>query len=328
MSAARRALLLAALASGVVTRRAHAQLPARKQRIGRLSPLSPASDEPIATSLRLGLEEFGWVEGRHFEFDAVFAEGRLDRLPALAAELVRRQVDVIVAGSNLGGRAAIAATGTIPIVLVTTADPVGDGLVASLARPGGNLTGVTALGQELIVKRLELLKEAFPAITSVVALTNPDALYTRPHLAAAMAAAPILGIRLRILAARDPAAIDLAFAAIERDRAEALLVLPDGMFIDQRARIVAHVAAARLPATYGEREFVHVGGLMFYGASLPGMYRKAARLVDRILRGARPSDLPFEQPTQFDLVLNMRAARALGLAPSPSFIARADEVIE
>lgn len=278
--------------------------------------------------LQQGLAELGWIEGRHYEIDAVFADGRVDRLPGLALELVQRAVDIIVTGTNFGGRAALDASATIPIVLVTTADPVQGGLVVSLARPGANLTGVTALGQELIVKRLELLKAAYPSIERVAVLSNPDAFFTRPHLDAAKRAAPLLGIQIQVVPARDPTAIVPAFEDAARWRADAMLVLPDPMFIDERARIVALAAAIRLPATYGEREFVNGGGLMFYGTSLPGMYHQAARLVDRILRGAHPSDMPFEQATQFELVLNLRAARALGTLPAESILARADEVIE
>ena len=328
MSAGRRILVMTAATLGVWPRQLHAQSSSRKRRIGRLSPLSRQSDLPFAANLRQGLADLGWVEGSDYEFDAAFADGRFDRLPALAAGLVQRGVDLIVTGSNLGGRAVRDATSTIPIVMVTTADPTEGGLVASLARPGANLTGVTALGQELIVKRLELLREAFPAIKSVALLVNPDAGYARPHLELASRSAPLLGLRVQIVAAREPAAIDRAFAEIDRDRTEVLMVLPDAMFIDQRARIVALAGRARLPATYGEREFVTSGGLMFYGARLPAMYRHAARLVDRILRGARPSDLPFEQATQFDLVVNLTTARSLGLALSPAILARADEVID
>jgi len=305
-----------------------AQQPGALRRMGRLSPLSDATDQPFATALREGLREQGWIEGRDFVFVSRFAEGHLNGLPELAAELVRQQVDVIVTGSNPGALAARRATDTIPIVMVTTGDPVLGGIVESLARPGRNLTGVTALGEELNVKRLELLKQAFPSIARVAILANPDSPYTDSFLRALRIAAPRLRVELLVLEAREPDALEAKFAEMSSARCDALLVPPDVMFITHRARVSTLAATHRIPAIYGEHEFVAVGGLMFYGASLPSMYRRAATFVDRILKGARPADLPIEQPTQLELAINLGTAKALGLTIADAVLARADEVIE
>ena len=296
-------------------------------RIGRLSPLSAATDAPSMAGLRQGLSDLGWIEGQHIAFELRFAEGHLDRLPRLAAELVRLKVDVIVAGSNPGALAAKNATSTIPVVIVTTGDPVGGGLVASLARPGGNLTGVTTLGLELSAKRLELLKEAVPGLARVAVLANPASPYTGVFLRERESAAGALGLHLAMLEVRDPGQIEQAFAAMSRERAGGLMVLADIMFITQRQRIVGLAAKHRIPATYGEREFVHAGGFMFYGVGLSDMYRRAATYVDKVLRGAKPGDLPIEQPSKFELVVNLKAAEGLGLTVPKSILDRADEII-
>jgi putative ABC transport system substrate-binding protein len=301
--------------------------PGKTARIGRLSPLSADQDAPNLAAFRRGLRDLGWVEGRDFAIEARFAGGKPDRLPQLAAELVRQRVDLILVGSNQGALAASRATSAIPIVMVTTGDPVEGGLVASLARPGGNLTGVTALGWVLSAKRLELLKETVPGVTRVAVLANPTSPYTATFLAEREAAARTLGIELPVLQARDPAAVEQAFAAMASERPGALLVLADVMFIDHRRRIVELAARHRLPAVYPEREFVGAGGLMFYGASLADMYRRAAAYADRILKGAKPADLPIEQPTKLELVINLKTANALGLAIPPEVLARADQVV-
>ena len=307
---------------------ARAQQPQRMRRIGRLSPLSVAAEAPMLAGLRQGLNELGWIEGQNFAFELRFADGNLDRLPQLADELVREKVDVIVTGSSPGASAAKNATSTIPIVMVTTGNPVQGGLIATLARPGGNVTGVTALGQVLNAKRLELLKEAVPSLKRVAILTNPASPYTDPFLQESEAAAHALGIEVRVLEARGPHDLERAFEAIVNEHAEALMVLADPMFITHRRRIVELAAKNRLPSVFGERGSVHAGGLIFYGASLPDMYRRAATYVDKILKGVKPADLPVEQPTAFELAINLKTAKVLGLELPWFLQQRADEVIE
>lgn len=297
-------------------------------RIGRLSPLSAATDAPNLEAFRKGLRELGWVEGQGFTIEGRFADGKAERLAELAADLVRRKVDLILVGSTPGAAAARKATATIPIVMVTTGDPVAGGLVASLARPGGNVTGVTALGQILNAKRLELIKETLPGVTRVAVLLNPASPYTDPFLRERESTGRALGMQLRVHEARSPGELETAFPAIVAERPGALMVLTDIMFITSRRRIVELVARTRLPAVYPEREFVDAGGLMFYGASLASMYRHAATHVDRIAKGAKPADLPVEQPTVLELAINLKAAKAIGLVVPPSVLARADHVVE
>ena len=297
-------------------------------RIGRLSPLSAETDVRNLDAFRKGLRDLGWIEGRTFTLETRFADGHLDRLPALVADLVRQRVDVILTGSSPGALAAKKATTTIPIVMVTTGDPVADGIVGSLARPGGNVTGVTALGQVLNTKRLELLKDAVPGVTRVGVLLNPASLYTVGFLKEKDGAARTLGLDLRVLEAREPRHLDKALSAVTTEGVGALMVQTNPMFIAQRQRIVELVARTRVPAVYGEREFVDAGGLMFYGASLAAMYRDAAAYADRILKGAKPADLPVEQPTRLELVINLKTAKALGLTIPPAVLARADHVVE
>jgi ABC-type uncharacterized transport system substrate-binding protein len=305
-----------------------AQPAGKTVRIGRLSPLSAEADVPLLAAFRSGLRDLGWVEGEKFSIEARYADGNPNQLPELAAELVWQRVDIILAGSNQGALAAKKATGMIPIVAVTTADPVGGGLVASLARPGGNITGVTALGQGLSAKRLELLKEAVPRATRVAVLTNPTSPNTGPFVKESEGVARALGIQLQLAQARDPSEFEAAFATMSSKRAEALMVLADVTFITHRKRIVELAALSRLPAVYGERDFVDAGGLMFYGASLTDTYRRAAVYVDKILKGAKPADLPVEQPTKFELVINVKTAKALGLTIPQPLLLRADEVIQ
>jgi putative ABC transport system substrate-binding protein len=297
-------------------------------RVARLSPISASTDRPILQALRQGLRDLGWVEGKNVAFEYRFAEGNLARLPDLAAELVRLKVDVIVPGSISAALAAKNATATIPIVMVITGDPVGSGLVASLARPGGNVTGVTALGEELSGKRLEVLKEAIPGVNRVAVLANPAYADTGPFLNGTDRAARALSVRLQILELHDPTELEKAFAAMIHEHAGAFVVGTDPFFNTNRRRIVALAAKNRLPAMYALREYVDDGGLIFYGASLPDMSRRAAVYVDKILKGAKPADLPIEQPTKFDLIINLKTAAALGLTIPPSLLARADQVIE
>ena len=305
---------------------AEAQQPAKAHRIGVLSPSTalPSNQE----AFRQGLRELGYIDGKNFVLERRSAEGRLDRLPELARELVRLKVDVIVAGSTPGALAAKNATGTVPIVVVLTGDPVASRLVASLARPGGNLTGVTTLSKELSAKQLEVLKEAVPRVTRVALLFNPANPDTEPAVKRAVATAGVLGMKHHVLEVRDPNEIDNAFAAMSKERAGALFVVTDPMLTSHRTRIVGLAAKSRLPAMYGNREFVDDGGLMFYGASLHDMYHRAATYVDKILKGAKPADLPVEQPTKYALVINLKTAKALELTIPPSLLLRADQVIE
>lgn len=297
-------------------------------RIGRLSPLSRATDGPFLEAFRQNMRELGWVEGQNLAIEARFADGKAAQLAAAASELVRLNVDVILAGSTSGGIAAHKATTSIPIVMVTTGDPMASGLIASLARPGGNLTGVTALGQELGAKGLELLAQAVPGLTRVAVLCNPTYPGTDRVLKALRDGARTLGMQLHVIEARDRRDVEAALPAASGERARALMVLSDPMLVTHRKRIVELAVSQRLPTMYAVRQYVDDGGLLFYGASLSEMYRHAASHVDRILKGARPGDLPVEQPTRFELVVNLKAARALGLAIPPSLLARADEVLE
>ena len=297
-------------------------------RIGRLSPLSAETAAPSLDAFRKGLRDLGWIEGRDFVIENCYADGKPERLPELAAQLVHQRVDVILVGSNPGALAAKGATSTIPIVMVTTGDPVGGGLVASLARPGGNVTGLTALGQALSAKRLQLLKEAVPGVARIAVLTSPASPYTGPFLRERDNLARALGVRLQVVEAHDPTKFEQAFAEMGRERAGALMVFTDVGFITHRRRLVELAAKSRLPAVYPDREFVSAGGLMFYGASLVDMYYHAAVYVDKILKGTKPADLPVEQPTKLELVINLKTAKTLGLAIPSSVLARADRVLE
>lgn len=310
-----------------------AALPVRAERgrkflIGRLSPLSAESDPPMAAGLRQGLAERGWREGADYALVFRYAKGDAQLLPRLAAELVALGVDVIVAGSNVGGLAAKSATATIPIVLVTTGDPLAAGVTGSLARPSGNVTGVTTLGFELNAKRLELLKEFVPRARHWAFLSEPASAQGPGLVESAEAAARSLGVRLSVFEVDAGRGVAPAFERLSAAGADALIVPPSIFFIDRRREIVELAARARLPAIYFDRRFVDAGGFLFYGAGLAAMYRHAAGHVDRILRGARPGDLPFEQPTTFELVVNLKAAQALGLAVPEALLLRADEVIE
>jgi putative ABC transport system substrate-binding protein len=275
-----------------------------------------------------GLRDLGYVEGQNITIEFRSSEGRYERLPDLAAELVRLKVDVIVAPANENVVVARQATRTIPIIMAGSFDPVESGLVASLARPGGNVTGLSFRAPEIEGKRLELLKEIAPRVSRVAVLSNPTNRAIHSSLAEVEVAARSLGVQVQILEARGPDEFQGAFAAMTRERAGALLVFPDGMFLLHRTRIADLAAKSRLPAMYGVREFVDAGGLVSYAPSLRDNLRRAATYVDKILKGAKPGDLPVEQPTKFDLIINLKTARALGLAITPSLLARADQVIE
>jgi putative ABC transport system substrate-binding protein len=308
---------------------ATAQQAENVRRIGFLSLNSAEMAQHLLAAFRQGLRERGWVEGKNIVIELRFAEGNVDRLPMLVAELIHLKVDIIVTGASVATWAAKNATKTIPIVMGASADALGEGLVTSLAHPGGNITGMTFLvGPEIAGKHLELLKEVAPAASRVAVLTNPTnrshATLTRELKAAARA----FGVELQVLDARTPDQLDSAFAAMTRERAAALLVLTDSMFVGQRRRVAELAARSRLPAMYHQREFVDAGGLISYGASLSDMFRHAATHVDKILRGAKPGDIPVEQPTKFELVINLKTAKALGLTIPQSLLLRADEVIQ
>jgi putative tryptophan/tyrosine transport system substrate-binding protein len=309
---------------------ARAQQPQKMPRIGTLMP-SPVEVSTSLDAFLQGLHDLGYIEGQNIAIERRFADWKLDRLPELAADLVRRNVDVIVAVSTPPGRAAQQATRTIPIVVGGMADPLADGLVTSLARPNGNVTGTTFIGPELTAKRLGLLKEAMPSASRVAVLWHPG-VYSERTMAQMLneteAAGRTLGLQLQLLAVRGPADFDGAFAAMNRDRADALLVFPSPMLYLEHRRIVDLAKSSRLPAIYAAREFVDGGGLMSYGANLPALFRRTAIYVDKILKGAKPGDLPVEQPTTFEFVLNLQTAKALALDIPPMLLARADEVIE
>jgi len=324
-------VLIAALALGLLAAppAAHAQQPVRVPRVGYLSPNSPSDParQRRLEAFRQGLRELGYVEGQNIAVEPRWAEEKYDRLPALAADLVHLKVDVIVAVGVPATRAAQQATRTIPIVMAMVIDPVATGLVATLARPGGNVTGQSLVAPELVGKQLELLKEVVPKVSRVGLLWNPANPGSAPQLREAEVAARALGVRLQPLEARGPQEIDSAFAAMTRERAGALVVLVDAIFTSQRTQIAELAAKRRLPAVYGLREHAEAGGLMVYSANPLDLERRAATYVDKILKGRKPADLPVEQPTRFELVINLKTAKALGLTFPPSVLVRAEEVI-
>jgi putative ABC transport system substrate-binding protein len=279
-------------------------------------------------AFRQGLREQGYVEGRNVAIEPRWAQGAYDRYPALAADLVRSSVDVIVAVGGAGSQAAQRATKTIPIVMTVVNDPLGSGLVDSLARPGGNVTGVSMMAPDLVGKQLQVLREVVPKLSRVAVLWNPANPGSAPLLREAEAAAPALGMHLQILEARAPADIHSAFGAMSKERPGALVVLADSVFTNQAKQIADLSSRMRLPAIYGLREHAESGGLIVYGANPLEMERRAAAFVAKILKGAKPSELPVEQPSKLDLIVNLRAAKALGLTVPPSLLLRADQVIE
>ncbi len=308
---------------------AEAQPTGKVYRIGYLAPGSATVSQLPVEAFREGLRELGLVEGQNIVIDYRFAEGRFDRLPELAAELVRLRVDVIMAGPTPPAMAAKKATGTIPIVMAGVGDPVELGLIASLARPGANVTGLSfSVGMDIFGKGLELLREAVPKFRRVAILSNPGNPSHALAITNVKAAAGSFGVQLQLLEAREPNQFDGAFAAMAKERVDALLVVADGMFILHRARLADLAAKNRVPSMHGVRENVEAGGLMSYGPSTVAAWRRAAFFVDRILKGAKPADLPVEQPTKFELVINLKTAKALGLTVPATLLARADEVIE
>jgi len=310
---------------------AEAQPAAKVPRLGFLA-LNSGANPHLGEAFRQGLRDLGYVEGRNVLIEYRDAEAKFERLPALAAELVALKVDVIVTGGGTPpALAAKQATKTIPIVFASAPDPVTDGLVTSLARPGGNVTGSSSVNPELVGKGLEQLKQTVPGVSRVAVLWHPGGVGERTGkdmLREADVAARALGMRLQVVEARSPADFDRAFSDMTRARAGALTVLPSAMFFSERKRLLDLAAKNRLPAVYLQREFVDAGGLMAYGPNLADNFRRAATYVDKILKGMKPAALPVEQPTKFELVINLKAAKALGLTIPQSMLGRADEIIQ
>jgi putative ABC transport system substrate-binding protein len=306
-----------------------AQQPTKIPRIAYLTAGSLSSQSARVEAFRQGLREFGYVEGKNIVIEWRYAEGKLDRLAVLAAELVLLKVDVIVTSSPTATRAAKEATVTIPIVMTADSDPVGSGHVASLARPGGNISGLSTLAPEISGKRLELLKEIVPKLSRVAVLgvsTNPG---NAQQLKETELAAGALKVQLQYLDIRDPKDIEAAFRAASKGRADAVLVLTGGGVINsQRTQVVELAVKSRLPAIYYAAEWVEDGGLMSYATSVTDLYQRAATYVDKILKGAKPSDLPVEQPKKFEFIINLKAAKQIGLTIPPNVLVRADKVIK
>ncbi|WP_168213045.1 MULTISPECIES: ABC transporter substrate-binding protein [unclassified Bradyrhizobium] len=308
---------------------ANAQQKGKLALIGVLNPGS--TDTPGTAGFYQGLRELGYTEGLNIAIERRYGDWNTDRFQPLAADLARLKVDVIVVISTSPARGAKQATSTIPIVVAGMADPVGDELIVSLSRPGGNITGNTFLGPELVAKRFELLKAAIPGIFRVAALYHPGAYGKRTidgMLKETETAARALGLQLQLVPASGPGDLDGAFPAMTRERADAVILLPSPMLYGEHKRIVELAAKSRLPAMYAAREFVEDGGLMSYGATLSDLFRRAAFYVDKILKGANPTDLPVEQPTKLELVINLKTAKTLGLGLPATLLAQADEVIE
>ncbi len=306
---------------------ARAQQPRRIPRIAVLNPGDGPSSPQIG-AFRKGLRELGYIEGQNIAIDWHFPEGGSESLPALARELVLAKPDAIVATGGPAVRAVMQATSTIPIVMSFSGDPVGTGLIDSLARPGGHLTGLSLMSPDLSAKRLEILKEAFPKISRVATFWNPDDAVYHLELQRTETAARALGVTLQPVEVRARGDFEGAFAAMARNGADALIVFAHGLTIANRQSLVGLANGQRLPAMYGLREHTVEGGLMSYGPSRAELYRRAAGYVDKILKGAKPADLPVEQPTKFELVINLKTAKALGLEVPPTLLARADEVNE
>jgi putative ABC transport system substrate-binding protein len=308
-----------------------AQQPKNAPRIGFLATGSVEQTRASLEAFHQGLREYGYIDGQNILVEVRAADLKVERFPALASELVRLNVDLIVASNSLAARAAQQATTTIPIVVPVMGDPVGDGLVASLPRPGGNITGLTFLGPQLVPKRLALLKEALPTASRVAALWHPGAYGARTMddmMNEAQEAAQKLGVHLRLVAVHGPDELDGAFSTIAGERVDALLLFPSPMLFNDRKRIVDFAAEHRLPMMAMGKEFVQLGGFMSYGSDISNLNRRCAAYVDKILKGAKPADLPVEQPTKFELFINLKTAKILGLEVPSSLLARAEEVIE
>jgi putative ABC transport system substrate-binding protein len=318
--------LLVTCAFSLLTAPIAVKAPAKVPRIGILSPAAEAST-PVFEAFRQGLRELGYVEGQNIVLEFRLAAGRAERLRELAAELVQLPVEVILTDTMTATHVAKEATTTIPIVMASSSDPVQGGLVASLAQPGGNITGMALLAPELSGKRLELLKEVVPGVAQVAVLWNPR----NPVVAnvrATEVAAQALHLWLHLVEVPGAEALEAAFEAARQGRADALITLPDAMLWNQRLQVVSLAAQHQLPALFPEREFVDAGGLLSYGPSVPASFHRAATYVDKLLKGAKPADLPVEQPVKFELVINLKTAKALGLTIPPTILFQADEVIQ
>ena len=307
---------------------AQAQLTKKIPRIGLLVSASPAVAAPFLKAFRQSLSELGYLEGKDFAIEARFAEGKLDHLAELASELVRLKMDVIVSAGDRPIRAAREATSTIPIVMVVSNDPVGLGHIASLASPGGNVTGLTTISGELTSKRMELVKEVIPKASRVAIFSDPANPGTAVHFKEAAAAAKLLKIQLQPLEVRRPQDLENAFRTAVKRRAEAVIIVSGGLFGTLRTRIVDSAADHRLPAMYTEVEYVLAGGLMAYATSIPEQFRRAGVYVDKILKGRTPADLPVEQPMKFELVINLKTAKQIGLTIPQWTLMKADRVIK
>jgi putative ABC transport system substrate-binding protein len=301
---------------------AHAQQAKKVARIGLLVPGSQSAFSVRIDAFRQGLRELGYLEGQNIVIEYRYGEGKTERLPELAGELVRLKVDVIVTASTLSVQAAKKTSGTVPVIFTAVNDPVGTGLVASFARPGGNVTGMTNLSTELDGKRLELLKETFPKVIRVAYLCNPNSPKSEMQ-----AAAQALGVQLQTLEVRSANDFNPAFEAVLKARAQAIIISPSPVFITYQKQIVDFAAKNRLPAVYTTGDYVIGGGLMSYAHNNLENWRRAATYVDKILKGAKPADLPVEQPTKFELVINLKTAKQIGLTIPPNVLARADKVI-
>ena len=325
----RRTFIVGGIAALVGPLAAESQQAGKLALIGYLDSGAAVPNKPYWDAFRRGLRDLGWLEGQNVVFEARFAEGKNDQLPTLAAELVHLKVDVIATSTTPAALAAKRATATIPIVFGFAADPVGSKIVKSLAHSGGNITGWTHQGLELRAKWVEFLKETVPTATHFGVLWNPSNQAHKPSLKIAEAAAQRVKVELHLAGVQDAKELEPElFRALTLKRVEGLIVFPDGLFIAQTPAIVAFAARHRLPAVYGVREYAAAGGLMTYGTNVEEMFRLGASLVDKILKGAKPGDLPIEQPTKFELIINLKTAKTLGLTIPPSLLARADQVIE
>jgi putative ABC transport system substrate-binding protein len=307
------------------TRGRRAQQGGKAYRVGFFSAGSAA---PADFVLSDALRELGWIEGKNIIIERLYAENRMDRLPELAAELVYRNVDVIVAAGTLAPLALKRATTTIPIVMAAAGDPLGSGLVASLAHPGGNVTGLSLMVPDLGGKRLQMLKELLPAVSHVAVLWNAANPYPALVFKQTQDAGQSLGIQIQSAAVRNPNDFDDAFAAAIGGHADALITVEDPLTVNYRKQIADFAIKSRLPTMHGDKEFIVVGGLVSYGANISDLFRRSAGYVDRILKGGKPADMPVQQPTKFEFVINLKTAKAIGLDVPATLLARADEVIE
>src|SRR4030095_1877606 len=312
----------------LITGLVEAQQPKRIPQIGYLSYGSEEIDKSLVAALKQGLRELGYLEGRNILIEQRYAAGRSEKLPDLLAELIRLKLDVLVTAGDPAAHAAKKATSAIPIVMVTSPDPVGTGLIASLSHPCGNVTGLSDFHGGVITKRLEVLKDVVPLMSRVAVLLNPANRSNPLQLKDIQAAAPAFHVKIISLEVKSPDDIDNTFAAIRKDRPGALLVVGDRLFATHQTRIFEFVGKTRLPAIYSQRGYVDAGGLMSYGANFADQYRRAATYADKILKGTKPADLPVEQPIKFEFIVNLKAAKQIGLTIPPNVLVRADKVLK